>query len=78
MSLSLEENCLNVWDNCADEKNAINLSMPFKFKFLMRGDIYHGGAFDNSKKWCSMDSFLFVASKMQRKGHSVAELKQQD
>ena len=62
MSLSLGENCLNVWDNCADEKNAINLSMPFKFKFLMRGDIYHGGAFDNSKKWCSMDSFLFVAS----------------
>ena len=63
MSLSLGGNCLNVWDNCADEKNAIHLSIPFKFIFLMRGDIVHGGALDNSKKkWCSTDSFLFIAS----------------
>jgi len=48
MSLSLGGNCLNVWDNCADEKHAIHLSIPFKFIFLMRGDIVHGGALDNS------------------------------
>ena len=50
MSLSLVGNCLNVWDNCADEKHAIHLSIPFKFIFLMRGVIVHGGAVDISKR----------------------------
>ena len=38
---SLGGNCLNVWDNCVDEKHAIHLSIPFKFIFLLRGDIFH-------------------------------------
>ena len=51
MSLSLQQgNCLNKWDNCADEKRAIHLSIPLKFIFLMRGDIVHGGSLDNSLK----------------------------
>ena len=48
MPLSLGGNCLNILDNYADEKHAIHLSIPFKFIFLMRGDIVHGGALDNS------------------------------
>ena len=77
MSLSLGGNCLKVWDNCADEKNAIHLSIPFKFIFLMRGDIVHGGALDNSLKNGALRIHFYLSPAIkQRNGHTtVAKLK---
>jgi hypothetical protein len=80
MSLFLGGNCLNKWDNCVDEKHAIHLSIPFKFIFLMRGDIVHGGALDKSLKNGALQIHFYLSpvSIKQRNGHSVAKLKQQD
>ena len=77
ISLSLGGNCLNAWD-CADEKHAIHLSIPFKFIFLMRGDIIHGGALENSKKGVLLIHFYLLPAIKQRNGHTVTKLKWQD
>ena len=57
----------------------ICLSIEIKFFFLMRGDIVHGGALDNSKRSGSpwINFFLLPAIK-QINGQTVAKLKQQN